>query len=237
MDSQLKTNVKKLKCDEFEKTICHYISGKHDTLTLSATNTLTIDGTDKALTVKNLRLYLTNATAMQCTNDTSKIILQDSEVHMTHLGATFAKGHLDIKNNVSILGADETSSASSTFTFSSKGLLTVLTDSIMRLEKGTLFDYAPNISGDGGNAAVSKRHLLLSNPSSTLWLDSCTVSTSSAGFALDYGRLLVDGKTTFHINATNGAEMEIGSALLVELAPGGVLDIDGALKYTETTYL
>jgi hypothetical protein len=48
--------------------------------------------------------------------------------------------------------------------------------------------------------------------------------------------LLVDGKTTFHINAADGAEVEFGSALLVELAPSGILDIDGPLKYTETTF-
>jgi hypothetical protein len=214
------------------------LRGNNTTLTLSAANMLTADGANKTLNIKNLRLFLTNATAMQCINsDTSKIVLQDSEIHMTHLGATFAKGNLDIKNNVSILGTDETSiSGSSTFTFSSKGLLTVQTDSILRLENGTSFAYAPDISGDGDVAAVSKRHLYLANPSSTLWLEGCTFTTSAAGLALDHGRLLVDGKTTFHINAADGAEVEFGSALSVELGVGGILDVDGALLYTNTSY-
>ena len=213
------------------------LRGNNTTLTLSAANMLTANGANKTLTVKNLRLFLSNATAMQCVNsDTSKFVLQDSEVHMTSIGATFAKGHLDIKNNVSLFGADETStSGSSTFTFSSKGLLTILSDSSLSLENGTSFAYSPDTTNDA-DATASKRHLILTDPSASLSLDGCTVTTSTAGFALDYGRLLVDGKTTLHINATDGAEVEFGSALLVQLAPSAILDIDGALKYTETVY-
>ena len=217
------------------------LRGNGTTLALTADSTLTVTGNagsaSKVLTVQDVRLFVQNATAMKCSLDTTKIVLQDVELHMNNNGCTFATGLLDIKNNVSVLGVDPTSvGGSSVFTFSSKGQLRVLTNSILKLDNGVSFNYQPDTTGDGGNAATSKRHMLLVDPSSTLWFNSCAFSASTMGFALDYGRVLVDGKTTLNINAAVGAEVEFGSALQVEIAPSGILDINGALMYTNTTF-
>jgi hypothetical protein len=179
---------------------------------------------------------MTHNTAMKNLGDTTKMVLQDSKIHMTNIGYTFGKGHLDIRNQSEIIGLDPTSATgSSTFSFTSKGLLRVQTNSMLKLDTDVSFLYNPGITGDV-DAAASKRHVLLNDPSSTIWMNSCIMTTGTMGFALDYGRLLIDGKTEMHINSGVGAEAEFGSALTVEIAPSGTLDIHGALKYILTTY-
>lgn len=213
------------------------IIGNGSSLTLSATNMLTIDNANKVLNIKDLKIFVTHATAMSCLNDASKIVLQDSDIHMTNIGYTFAKGLLDIKNTVKVMGLDPTTTTGiPLFTFSSAGILNVLTNSTLKVERGAKLYYNPDITNDGGDPLVEKYHLLLADPSSALWLDSCYLQTGTMGFALDHGKLFIDGKTFFNINAAVGAEVEFGSALQVEIAPSGILDIDGALKYISTTY-
>lgn len=212
------------------------IKGNGTTMSLAADAMLTATGTSKVLTIQDTRLFMTHNTAMKNLGDTTKMVLQDSKIHMTNIGYTFGRGHLDIRNQSEILGLDPTSATgSSTFSFTSKGLLRVQTNSMLKLDTDVSFLYNPDITADV-DAAASKRHVILNDPSSTVCMNSSIMTTGTMGFALDYGRLLIDGKTEMHINSGVGAEAEFGSALTVEIAPSGTLDVNGALKYILTTY-
>ena len=213
------------------------LRGNGTTLTLDRAHMLTANTPGCILTVKNIKLVLTDADAMECLDNNATIALQDSEVMMRNEGINFALGNLDIKGYVFLSGMDPTTPrTSATFNFSSAGFLKVQTSSIFQLDNRANLLYNPDVSNDLGNLHAAKRHLQLVDPSATLSLNTCSLTSGTMGLALDYGRLLVNGQTTLCVNATPGAEVEFGSALSVELAPGGILDIEGALMYTDTTY-
>lgn len=211
------------------------ILGGNNRITLPSASLITCDGTNNTLILKDLRIYLENNTAIACLDSTATIQIQNSSIFMNNAGFTFDTGNLSLSDNVVFDGADATSpTGTATFTFSSAGDLSVLSSSTMKICKGVIFSYNPDVTGD--TAAEGKRHFVLNDPSSILWLDSAIVQTGTMGFALDYGRLLIDGHTLFNISSALDAEVEFGSALNVEIAPSGIIDIDGALKYTSTTY-
>lgn len=213
------------------------LSGNGHTITLSAANMLTAGTASKTLTIKDTLLDITHVTAMECLTDTTKIVLQDSTVRMSTAGYTFNTGDLDVKNHAHITGLDPTTVGGvATFTFGSNGQLTVQSNSTLQVGRDVGFSYIPNIIADAGDPDLEKRHLFLTDPSSTFWVDSSLVTTGTMGFELLHGRLLVDGHTIFNIDATAGAEVEFGTALQVEISPGAIMDIDGALKYHSTTF-
>ena len=105
---------------------------------------------------------------------------------------------------------------------------------MLKLCRGVNFSYTPDVTGD--TVAAGKRHLVMTDPSSVLWMDAATIQSGSMGLAIDFGRLIIDGKSTFNITNAVDAELEFGSSLNVEISPSGIIDIDGALKYTSTTF-
>ncbi len=206
-------------------------------LTLGAANILNVTVPGKTLTIQNGNIYASNPNAIQLTSDTAKLELKNSDIVMDSGGLNFGQGNLDISGSVRLAGLDSTStSGASVFTFASKGSLEVKSGGSLNLDRDVGFFYNPDTSADGGNPALQKRHFKLASPSATLRLDSCNFSTGSMGMALDYGRVLVDGKTSINISPLPGAEVEFGTALDVQIAPGATLDINGGLKYVASSY-
>lgn len=214
------------------------INGHGTTMTINAANMITSDVANKVLTLKDMRIMQNYSNGISCLNDNSKIVLQNSTVHLGGAGMTFAQGNLDIRDNCVFEGLDSTvaGGGSPIFTFSSKGLMQVLSGSKLFVDSNLTFSYNPDTTSDGGVASLSKRHVKLVDPSSVLSLHSCSITSGIMGLAFDYGQIYVDGHTYLHVSSTSGAEMEFGSALQVEIAPSGILDVDGILKYTQTTY-
>ena len=207
------------------------------TLTLSAAGAINNTTAAKTCTIRGGTVNMTNATAIQATNDTAKILFQNVSVTSTNVGFTFSQGSMDIRDKVSFFGLDQTAVAgTSIFTFASKGLLTVTTNSSLVLDRGMTFSYNPNITSDGGVVAVQKRHFRMADPSATINLNTCTVASGLMGMAFDYGRILIDGRTILNVSPAANAEVEFGTALDVNITANAVLEVNGGLKYTATTY-
>jgi hypothetical protein len=221
----------------FEKLVFEgnaIIQGSNTTLYLNAEDVLTENLPSKSLTIKNQKIVFGNASAMKCLDDNSKIILQDTSLIMNEAGCNFEKGYLDVKNEVIISGLGQGSiTGTSTFAFTSKGILTIKPLSSLKICPDTTFFYNPDTSLDL-TSSDSKRHFLLTDCSSSLILDFCTIMSGSMGLAFDFGRMLVDGKTIFKMQYQSGSELELGTALLVELAAGAALDFDGTVIYNDT---
>lgn len=212
------------------------LQGNGSTLKLTAANALTLTNT-KTLTLKDMRLSVGNPLGMHCLHDSSIIKLQDTELNITGTDATFDTGSIQVQGSSKITGSDPSVVAgTSTFTFTTKGTFNVLSGANLKLDRGAKFYYNPDITNDGANPLLEKYHFKLADPSAAFLMESSTLQTGAMGFALAYGRLFIDGKTTFNINTGVGAEVEFGTALQVELGASGVLDIDGALKYISTSY-
>lgn len=211
------------------------ILGNNNRITLPSTSLITCDGSGNNLLLKDVRIYLENNSAIQCLNSNSSITVQNSSIFMNQAGFNFSAGNLIFSDNVIIDGADTSSpTGSTTFQFLSAGNMTINSSSMLKLCRGINFSYNPDVTGD--TVAAGKRHLVMTDPSSVLWMDAATIQSGSMGLAIDFGRLIIDGKSTFNITNAVDAELEFGSSLNVEISPSGIIDIDGALKYTSTTF-
>jgi hypothetical protein len=213
------------------------ISGRSNATLNMASQSITFTGASKLLTLRGLNLKYTAFDALKSLTDTSTVLFQASDIFMTNTGITIDKGYVQIKDKVTVWGASETTpDATTQLTFSSKGLLTVLTGSNLQFNVDTGFYYMPNVSGDGGVASVQKRHFKLADPSAILWLTRANVNTGSIGMAFDYGKIVIDDATNFKTSYTASTELEMGSSVNLTILQGAMLNVDGLLKYIPTTY-
>lgn len=211
------------------------IDGGGATLSVNASQ-IQQTGAGNTLTIRNAKIKCEAVNSIVCGTATSTINLQNVTLAMTSLGFTWSTGHLNITDNVTILGSNASSSSgTSVFTFASKGLMTVTTNSTLNITKYTTFTYNPDITSDAGVIATQKRHFVMADTSSTLNLDNCTISTGTIGLALDHGNLYVNGATTFNITTSANAQLDLGSNCIVTVAPGANLIALGPIKYTAST--
>lgn len=212
------------------------IEGNSSNIIELGSQQLFVEGANTA-TLKGMVIRATAADSLKCNNASGKISLQKTDLLLTSAGLTFDTGVLEVNGDVRFSGADQTGAGGgSKFSFTSAGSLDIKTGSKLKIDKGTSFRYNPDITGDGGDPAVQKRHFTLADASSVLELDNATFETGPAGMALDYGNLVINGKTQFKIDSGAGKELELGSALQIDIGPSGSLDVDGAVKYNPTVH-
>lgn len=212
-----------------------YIDGNGKTITLASSQVLKVKN-NAILCIKNCNIKTENLNAFLSLDDASKIIFQNCTLSINQNGLNLSTGNFSVKDRLEIFGADTASiSGLATLTFSSKGNLAVESQSSLTLNKGVIFDYRANPAGNGHNTAATKRHFLLTDPSSTLHLNGCSLVSTQTALAFDVGTIFVHDLVPFKIDPSLGSEAEFGTALSVNVLAGGCLDVDGPLRYVPTT--
>ncbi len=206
-------------------------------------NRITING-PYTLKIQNARLQIAHESALSCLSHDAKIELQDVDVCIEEPGYTFALGNIDIKGNVRFRGCNATTpGGSSLFTYSTTGTLSVLKAATLEIVGDINFSYQATPKPSDGTTSPSsqdykesKRKLVLSDPSATLHLNSCTLTSTATGIALDYGNLVIEDKVVLDIDPTPGSEAEFGTSLDVNIKAGATLEVGGPLKYVPSTF-
>lgn len=212
------------------------IDGNGKTITLSNSQVLKVKNS-AVLSIKNCNIKTENLSAFFSLDDTSKICFQNCTLSINQSGLNLSTGNFSVKGSLEVFGADTASvSGLATLTFSSKGNLVVESQSNLTLNKGIIFDYRANPASNGNNTAATKRHFLLTDPSSKLHLNGCSLVSTQTALALDFGTVFVHDLVPFKIDSTPGSEAEFGTALSVNVLAGGCLDVDGPLRYVPTTF-
>lgn len=209
-----------------------------------AADRLTADNDTKVVKIQNAKIQIDHASALSCLHYGSKFELQDVEICIEDSGYTFALGSIDVKNDVKIKGCDPVNPGGvSLFTYSTTGTLTVQKASSLELFGDVNFTYQASPTPTDGltpfveaDFNASRRKLKLTDPSSTLHLNCCTLTSTDTGIALDYGNFVVEDKVVFNINTTAGAEAELGTALDVSIKAGATLEVGGPLRYVSSTF-
>jgi hypothetical protein len=67
-------------------------------------------------------------------------------------------------------------------------------------------------------------------------MNNATLKSGDMGLALDYGSLIIDGKSTLEINSAVSAELELGSSFEVLIQPGAIVEATGPVKYVTTSF-
>lgn len=212
------------------------IEANEQTITISAADKLTITGS-KTLKIKNANLIIKHATGLRCLTNSATVQFINCNISVETSGFTFAAGNMSIQGDVVVRGNDSTNpSGSVPFTFSTPGSLTVKEASQLMFVGDLNFSYQPDVTVNTDTLVQSKRHFKLNDPSSRLVFDGCTVTSTSTGMALDYGKLYIVDRVKLNVSTSPLAEFEVGSALELIIRAGALLEVDGPLKYTSTTY-
>lgn len=215
--------------------------GYGHTITLQgASNRMTVAGA-KTLKIRDTKIYIDHVNALSCLSYDAKFDFKNVDICIANPGFAFALGSIDINGDVKIKGCDATTPGGlALFNYSTTGTLTVQRASTLELKGDLNFTYlaspAPSVTPTAATYAQSKRRLKLIDPSATLHLNACTLTSTGTALALDYGNLIVEDTVAFNISAAAGSEAEIGTALDVAIKAGATLEVGGPLKYTSTTY-
>jgi hypothetical protein len=184
--------------------------------------TVAVD-TGSLLTLHNVTLQGLNNKNLSCVDNTAGLLLAGCTIPLVN-NYTFSAGALYIAQDTQITGTN-------TFFYKSPQQSSVQAGGQLRLA-GVTFKYQPPIA--------NRDLFLLTDASSTLFLDGCTLNTTTTGMRLTRGLLLVNGKNSL-INDGNAGVLSKGFCLgdgvashdlSIQVQPGGSLNlVSGTLDY------
>ena len=169
---------------------------------------------DVTLTVRNMTIVNVQDTnnewisSIRMTNTGSRLILENCELQLSR-NYSFTLGHLYINRDVVFTGTCQ-------FNFTATHGLFIDKNSTLCFDNETTFSYGP--------ATSDRRDLIvLSDRTSKLYLNGCTLKSSTTGMQLTKGTLIIDGKCEFYNeDLGNGAARSLSQA--ITLGNGNVDD-------------
>lgn len=210
------------------------IDGNGSVLTISKPQGITITGTSKTLTFKDVRLVTTRVDAIACLTDTCTLRFEgNTEWQIAGQGFLFSTGSIIIEDRVVWIGDNF---STQTFEFTSKGTLTILNNSELVLVNGLFLKMNANPSSDA-NFNATKRHLVLNNTNSSLVLQGATLVTTDTGVAIDRGEIRIAETSTVKTTSNSYAKFEVGQMVNLVVLGGSKFLVDGIWQHTENTFL
>ena len=197
------------------------INGNGHKVYLNEDGRLNIDSGSQ-LKLKNLELVGLRQVNLQCLTDDASIIFEDCILTITSNYA-FDTGSILFKGDVVISGTSK-------FTYSSSWSSTIDSNSVLKINKGSIFSYAPS---------VAKKDLIyMENDTSSLYLDNCTLHSTTTGLRLTRGSLFIKNLVTLDADGSAlsqaicfGNINYTTSDLEVHILAGANLDVYGRLEY------
>jgi len=154
------------------------LDGAGDILTLEPGGEIVLQGKHGTLLINSLTIKGLSGNNIRCNDPTSKIIFKDVTLYQDD-DFSFDVGAIQVLNNVTLIGPFD-------FIYTATGPFTVLPDSTLNLLRNKRFTYAP---------ANGNRFLLqMSDPSSTINIDTATLSAPAPGLQLLGGRLIENNR-------------------------------------------
>lgn len=210
------------------------INGNGATLTVNKSQGLTINGSSKTLTLKNMRLVTSLSDAIKCLASTCKIKLQNVTWTITNNFA-FSAGSCDVSGTVNInadLGATANPVTFLNWEWSSPGTMTVTNSSELVLGFGVNFKYNADPTG-AANFNATKRKFVLNQFGSKLTFNGASLESTATGLALDQGIINVYDEVIFKPSTSTSAELEIAKNVQINISGNGNIILQGPVKYAE----
>ena len=140
--------------------------------------------TVKNMTIKNVLDTSSNwLSSIRMTNTGSRLVLENCELQLSR-NFSFTMGHLYINRDVTFTGTCQ-------FNYTATHGMYIDKHSALCFDNETTFSYGP--------ATSDRRDLIvMSDRTSKLYLNGCTLKSSTTGLQLTKGTLVVDGKCEFY---------------------------------------
>jgi 6-phosphogluconolactonase (cycloisomerase 2 family) len=165
--------------------------------------------------VENIELTNLKSTLLRCMTNNASITLRNCILNLSG-NYTFSQGALLFDNDVMVTGT-------CSFIYSSGLTSTISSQTRLFFDTGTTFSYVPS---------VARRNLLaMTDPSSILYFNGCTVFATRTGLQLSTGKLLLDGRVTMSSAARYATEgIGLSSNLDIHVLGGATLDVYGFVR-------
>lgn len=197
------------------------ICANNNEIHLNSSGAMTVQS-DGLLTIENARIQDLSSTNLNCQNDGAKIIFNNSNLHLTQ-DYTFTKGALEFKGDINITGTK-------IFSFETNQASTIASGAHLKFDIGTTFSYAPS--------SENKQLISMTDATSVLSLNGCTLKSTATGMQLTKGRLIVNYVNSIESDATIASEgITFGDEtsendLFIEISSGGRLRLEsGHINY------
>lgn len=168
------------------------------------------------LTLQDVVLDELKSNKLRCIGGNASLVLRDSELLMAN-NMSFTAGSLQFEHDVKITG-------SNIFSYETVGQSTIATKSRLFLDFGVTFSYSPRAAQGG--------LLRLTDATSQLYLNGCTLKMTTTGMQLTKGTVFIDHKNSVYNNgATSMSEaFKLGNGtaaddLTIEVLPGGNIEL------------
>ena len=155
------------------------INGKENKLTLKKEGQVFISS-GCCLKIENLELTGINNNIL-CQDNSSSIIIQNSKLKLL--------GDFEFTTGSILFNSDVLISGSNKFIYTSRLSSTINSNSFLYFAKGMTFSYAPKIA--------NRNLLYMKDETSWLFLDGCTLLSTSTGIRLTRGTLFLNNDVTF----------------------------------------
>ena len=196
------------------------IDGGDHIVTIEDMGVITVT-TEAQLTLKNIELRGFSGDTLRCYSDDASIIFHNCKINLDH-DFTFATGSILFEGDIIVTGTNK-------FIYSSSRTSTIAAGATVVFNSDTTFKYSPSIA--------NRDLLYMTDNTSCLYLDSCTLHSTSTGMRLTRGMLLLDNLVTFSSEGSVLSESicfgnGVGSEdLTVKVFSGANLDVYGELYY------
>ena len=174
------------------------------------------------LKLKNLELVNLKQTNLQCLADDASIIFEDCILTITS-DYTFDTGSILFKGDVVISGTNK-------FIYSSSWSSTIDINSVLKINNGSTFSYVPSVA--------ARDLMYMENNTSSLYLDNCTLHSTTTGLRLTRGKLFIENLVTLDADGDDCSEAicfgninYTTSDLEINILAGANLDVYGRLEY------
>ena len=139
----------------------------------------------------------------------SKLVLQNSEINLADT-FSFTSGELFLHGDVKICGTTQ-------FNYTSTSFARIVNASQLYFDQGVTFSYGPSITDN--------RDLInMEDATSAIYLNGCTLKSTTTGLRLKTGKLIIDGKViVYNQDDKNGVATSLSQAISFG---DGVSDLD-----------
>ncbi len=162
---------------------------------------------------------------IRCIGDNASIVFRNSDLVLDG-NFTFSTGSFTIQDDVIITGTH-------TFSFEGSGQKTsrIAANSTLLLDTGVTFSYAPR--------AANQDLLAFTNVTSRLYLNGCTLKTTSTGMRLTKGTMIVDNQNSVYNNSPSSMSgaFTLGNGiaaddLTIQIMPNANIEmVNGSMVY------
>ena len=165
------------------------IEGRGKKMTFENDGRIEVDS-NATLTLKNIQISGLSGENLSCFDNTGSIAFRNCTLFLDH-DFTFEKGSFSISGDVIFSGTNQ-------FIYTSELTSTINSNSRLKIDSGATFSYAPTIA--------NRDLLRMTDKTSYLLLNSCTIKSTSTGIRFTKGTVFLDNAVTFSASGTAESE-------------------------------